>query len=118
MVAVALPTFIDAERETLTGDRLFRMWEFFLAYSVIASGQGSATCWQILAHPNVYDYNFDRWVDKNESKKSMNVFLVLLVALHLPTIVLCWGPFTHQYFASQDEAHGTSSPFRTGGRRT
>ena len=45
----------------------------------------------------------------------MNVFLVLLVALHLPTIVLCWGPFTHQYFASQDEAHGTSSPFRTGG---
>ena len=58
---------IDAERETLTGDRLFRMWEFFLAYSVIASGQGSATCWQILAHPNVYDYNFDRWVDKNES---------------------------------------------------
>jgi len=46
---------------------LFRMWEFFLAYSVIASGQGSATCWQILAHPNVYDYNFDRWVDKNES---------------------------------------------------
>lgn len=58
---------IDAERETLTGERLFRMWEFFLAYSVIASGQGSATCWQILAHPNVYDYNFDRWVDADES---------------------------------------------------
>jgi cyclopropane fatty-acyl-phospholipid synthase-like methyltransferase len=58
---------IDAERETQTGERLFRMWEFFLAYSVIASGQGSATCWQILAHPNVYDYNFDRWVDGKES---------------------------------------------------
>ena len=58
---------IDAERETLTGERLFRMWEFFLAYSVIASGQGSATCWQILAHPNVYDYNYDRWVDGKES---------------------------------------------------
>jgi cyclopropane fatty-acyl-phospholipid synthase-like methyltransferase len=53
---------IDAERETLTGERLFRMWEFFLAYSVVASGQGSATCYQILAHPNTYDFPRDRWV--------------------------------------------------------
>lgn len=52
---------IDAERETLKGDRLFRMWEFFLAYSVIASGQGSATCYQILAHPNTYDFPRDRF---------------------------------------------------------
>jgi len=58
---------IDAERADLNGERLFRMWEFFLSYSVIASGQGSATCWQILCHPNVYDYNFDRWVDADES---------------------------------------------------
>jgi len=54
---------IDAERESLRGDRLFRMWEFFLAYSVIASGQGSATCYQILAHPNTYEYPRDLWVD-------------------------------------------------------
>lgn len=54
---------LDAERESLRGQRLFRMWEFFLAYSVIASGQGSATCYQILAHPNTYEYPRDIWCD-------------------------------------------------------
>ena len=31
---------------------LNRLWEIFLAWSVIASGQGSATCYQIVAHKN------------------------------------------------------------------
>ena len=57
---------IDAERDDLNGERLFRMWEFFLAYSVVASGQGSATCYQICAHPNKKDYPRDRWVDGRE----------------------------------------------------
>ncbi len=65
--AAILAGDIDAERESLTGDRLFRMWEFFLAYSVIASGQGSATCYQICAHPNVPTYPRDRWVDGDET---------------------------------------------------
>lgn len=45
--------------------RLCRLWEIFLAWSVIASGQGSATCYQILMHKNKYDYPRDRWCDKN-----------------------------------------------------
>lgn len=57
---------IDAERDDLNGERLFRMWEFFLAYSVVASGQGSATCYQICAHPNTQQYPRDRWVDGKE----------------------------------------------------
>lgn len=57
---------IDAERNDLNGERLFRMWEFFLAYSVVASGQGSATCYQICAHPNKKEYPRDRWVDGRE----------------------------------------------------
>ncbi|KAI5795251.1 S-adenosyl-L-methionine-dependent methyltransferase [Geopyxis carbonaria] len=34
------------------GERWFRIWEFFLAYSTIASRQGSATCYQITLHKN------------------------------------------------------------------
>lgn len=45
------------------GDRLFRLWEFFLAWSTVAAGQGSATCYQIVAHKNKYDYPRDRWCD-------------------------------------------------------
>ncbi|KAF2652090.1 S-adenosyl-L-methionine-dependent methyltransferase [Lophiostoma macrostomum CBS 122681] len=35
------------------GERWFRIWEFFLAYSTIASRQGSATCFQITMVKNL-----------------------------------------------------------------
>ncbi|KAF2474500.1 S-adenosyl-L-methionine-dependent methyltransferase [Lindgomyces ingoldianus] len=35
------------------GDRWFRIWEFFLAYSTIASRQGTATCYQICLVKNL-----------------------------------------------------------------
>lgn len=54
---------LDCENGDLKGERLFRMWEIFLAWSVIAAGQCTATCYQLLAHPNEYDYPRDRWVD-------------------------------------------------------
>ncbi|KAJ1915529.1 hypothetical protein H4219_004267 [Mycoemilia scoparia] len=34
------------------GKRWFRIWEVFLAWSVIIARQGSSTCYQILAHKN------------------------------------------------------------------
>lgn len=43
---------IDAINEASKGAHLFRLQEFFLAWSTIASGQSSATCYQILCHPN------------------------------------------------------------------
>lgn len=54
---------IDAINEASKGKHLFRLQEFFLAWSVIASGQASATCYQILCHPNTYEFPRDQWVD-------------------------------------------------------
>lgn len=58
---------IDAISDHSRGAHLFRLQEFFLAWSVIASGQGTATCYQILAHPNEYDYPRDQWVTKEHA---------------------------------------------------
>ncbi|PVU94891.1 hypothetical protein BB561_002185 [Smittium simulii] len=43
-------------KQTITdkyGKRWFRIWEIFLAWSVIIARQGSSTCYQILAHKNL-----------------------------------------------------------------
>ena len=47
------------------GEGLFRLWEIFLAWSVIAAGQGSATCYQIACHKNKYDFPRDRWCESD-----------------------------------------------------
>lgn len=47
------------------GGYLCRLWDFFLSWSVIASGQGSATCYQILAHKNTYTWPRDRFCQKD-----------------------------------------------------
>ncbi|KAK1769814.1 putative fatty acid methyltransferase [Phialemonium atrogriseum] len=39
--------------ESKYGSRWFRIWEFFLAYSTIASRQGTATCYQIVLVKNI-----------------------------------------------------------------
>lgn len=50
---------------------LQRLWDFFLAYSVVASGQGSATCYQILCHKNTQKYPRDRFCTAYESEVGM-----------------------------------------------
>jgi len=52
---------------------LNRLWELFLAWSVIASGQGSATCYQIVAHKNTYTFPRDVFCSKEiqESRKKV-----------------------------------------------
>jgi cyclopropane fatty-acyl-phospholipid synthase-like methyltransferase len=42
--------------EKTYGSYICRLWDFFLAWSVVASGQGSATCYQILVHKNTYTF--------------------------------------------------------------
>jgi len=44
--------------------RLKRLWELFLAWSVMASGIGSATCYQIVAHKNSYTFPRDKFCSK------------------------------------------------------
>ena len=38
------------------GPYLYRLWEIFLGWSVVAAGQGSATCYQIVVNKNKYDF--------------------------------------------------------------
>ena len=60
-----------SNRETMEKkytDRLFRLWEIFLAWSVVAAGQGSATCYQIVMNKNKYDYPRDRWCKADQTK--------------------------------------------------
>jgi len=52
-------------REYITktyGAQLFRLWQIFLAWSVISPYQGCATCYQIVAHKNTNEYNRGQWI--------------------------------------------------------
>lgn len=53
------------------GERWFRVWEFFLAYSTIISRQGSATCYQIVAHKNLNAFDRTRFVNKRLSASTI-----------------------------------------------
>lgn len=55
------------------GFHLYRMWEIFLGWSVVASGQGTATCYQILMHKNLNDYPRDRWCTASGVSSSSNL---------------------------------------------
>jgi cyclopropane fatty-acyl-phospholipid synthase-like methyltransferase len=44
------------------GERWFRIWNFFLAWSVIIAEQGNAACFQVVLNKNVDAYNRRRWV--------------------------------------------------------
>jgi len=43
--------------EAKYGVRMYRLWNFFLAWSTIIARQGSATCFQITAHKNSNAFN-------------------------------------------------------------
>ena len=44
------------------GERWFRIWKFFLAWSVIIGEQGNAACFQVVANKNLDQYNRQRWI--------------------------------------------------------
>jgi len=41
---------------------LCNLWTIFLGWSVVASGVGSATCYQIVAHKNTYEFPRDNFI--------------------------------------------------------
>ena len=49
------------------GERWFRIWHVFLAWAVVAAGQGTAACFQVLSNKNLNDFNRDIWVGKQAS---------------------------------------------------
>jgi len=55
------------EMEKAYGGYLCRLWDFFLAWSVVAAGQGSAACYQILVHKNTYNFPRDVFCQKKMS---------------------------------------------------
>lgn len=52
--------------------RLMNLWKMFLAWSTIASGQGSATCYQITCIKNTYKFDRDRFVGQNVEGDAVN----------------------------------------------
>mmetsp|Transcript_2490 Transcript_2490/g.6703 ORF Transcript_2490/g.6703 Transcript_2490/m.6703 type:complete len:460 (-) Transcript_2490:126-1505(-) len=61
------------QMEKTYGGYLCRLWDFFLAWSVVAAGQGSATCYQILSHKNIYGFERDMFCDKKIAQKSVGL---------------------------------------------
>jgi len=47
------------------GERWFRIWHFFLAWSVIIAEQGNAACFQVVLNKNQDKFDRTRWVLKN-----------------------------------------------------
>lgn len=43
------------------GTRLYRIWEIFLAWSTIIARQGSSTCFQIVCHKNLNEYDRSKY---------------------------------------------------------
>ena len=43
------------------GTRLYRIWEVFLAWSTIIARQGNSTCFQIVCHKNLNEYDRSRF---------------------------------------------------------
>jgi cyclopropane fatty-acyl-phospholipid synthase-like methyltransferase len=45
---------------------LTNLWTFFLGWSVVASGYGSVTCYQMVAHKNTYSFPRDQFIRKED----------------------------------------------------
>jgi sphingolipid C9-methyltransferase len=60
--------WVDADNqkfiEAKYGQRWFRLWQWFLAWSVISPEQGSASCYQIVAHKNTRAFDRKQWVSE------------------------------------------------------
>jgi len=61
------------DMEKRYGSKLCRLWDFFLSWSIIASGQGSAACYQILAHKKKYSFPRDIFCEKTVAQQSVGL---------------------------------------------
>jgi sphingolipid C9-methyltransferase len=44
------------------GERWFRLWKLFLAWSVVITERGSSTCFQLVCHKNTSTFGRHRWI--------------------------------------------------------
>jgi len=59
------------EMEKTYGGYLCRLWDYFLAWSVVAAGQGSATCYQIVVHKNINTFPRDVFCQRKVARTSV-----------------------------------------------
>ncbi len=50
------------------GERWFRIWNFFLAWSGAIADQGNATCTQVVLHKDLGDFDRYRWIGARSDK--------------------------------------------------
>ncbi len=46
------------------GERWFRIWHVFLAWATTIAAQGTAACFQVIAHKNLNHFDRTRWIGK------------------------------------------------------
>mmetsp|Transcript_138248 Transcript_138248/g.385652 ORF Transcript_138248/g.385652 Transcript_138248/m.385652 type:complete len:469 (-) Transcript_138248:170-1576(-) len=61
------------EMERVYGSYLCRLWDFFLAWSVVAAGVGCAACYQILAHKNTQGFPRDVFCSRKVAQISVGL---------------------------------------------
>ena len=47
------------------GDRWYRIWHFFLAWSTIVGEQGNAACFQVVLNKNIDEFKRTRWIGQD-----------------------------------------------------
>jgi cyclopropane fatty-acyl-phospholipid synthase-like methyltransferase len=55
------------------GERWFRIWNFFLAWAVIAGSQGTAACFQVVMNKNLNEFDRARWVGQQGLAERMGL---------------------------------------------
>jgi len=49
------------------GERWFRIWHFFLAWSTVIADQGNAACFQVVLNKNLDSYDRTRWINRKSA---------------------------------------------------
>ena len=55
----------EADIKAKYGERWFRIYHFFLAWSVLIAAQGNAACFQVIMNKNLDQFDRHRWVGQN-----------------------------------------------------
>lgn len=55
------------------GERWFRIWHVFLAWATTIAAQGTAACFQVLAHKNINEFDRSRWIGKAAMGHSISI---------------------------------------------
>jgi cyclopropane fatty-acyl-phospholipid synthase-like methyltransferase len=55
------------------GERWYRIWHVFLAWATTVAAQGTAACFQVLAHKNLNHFDRTIWIGKSSLSRTMEL---------------------------------------------